>query len=65
MSKVYITSEDPVTYRVYDEKEANELFGEGFMNEYGTEIPDNLLKRYKAVHYEFWEIQNEIAAWRK
>lgn len=64
MEKVYITTSDPVTHRIYDKEEVLELFGDGFMEEYGKEIPEDLLRRYKAAYYEFWRIQEEIEFWK-
>lgn len=65
MAKVYITTNDPIVCTVMDEKECNDTFGDDFILEYGTEIPQQLLKDYKRVYHEFWEIQEHLKYYKR
>lgn len=60
MIRVYPSTDDPVTYILYDLQEAINLFGKDWLEDYGINIPDALLSRYKATYKEFWKIQAEI-----
>lgn len=60
LKKVYIVLHDPFLYKVYDEDETKATFGEGFLEQYGKEIPVELLIKYKSSHQKFWDIQREI-----
>jgi len=65
MAKVYFTTNDPVIDMIYDEKETTYFFGSDFLDEYGVEFPDDLLKRYQNNFKEFQNIQKEIEKWMK
>ena len=62
MSKVwvYATSSDPVVHKLYDEDETLELYGEDMMEDNGTQIEEELLRRYQKNISEFWAIQDEL-----
>ena len=60
MVKVEISNGDPFIWTIYDEKESAELFGDDYIEEFGTEIPEELLQEYKKVSAEFWKIQSQI-----
>lgn len=65
MTKVYITTSDPITHYIYNEQESNDMFGADMLEDYGINIPDELLARYKANYSEFWKIQDELGAYKK
>lgn len=60
MVKVYLTTNDPIVITVMDEKECNYMFGDDFILDYGVDIPEQLLKDYKRVYFEFQEIQEHL-----
>lgn len=62
MARVYITTNDPIVSIVMSEQECNDLFGDDYILDYGIDIPDSLLARYKENYIEFWKIQDEIKA---
>lgn len=65
MAKVYITSSDPVVNKIYSQEETEELFGVDHLQDYGTEIPDELLKLYQENIKVFWEIQDALDFFKK
>ena len=60
MSKIILTSSDPVIHKIYSPEESIDIFGEEGLYDYGVEIPDDLLDRYLKNQEEFWKIQKEI-----
>lgn len=58
--KVTICTNDPVIYEILDKEESSELFGEDYIEEYGVEIPEDMLSQYKKTHREFGAIQDKI-----
>lgn len=60
MAKVYLTTHDPITIRVYDKIECDELFGEDHLEDYGVNIPDELLEEYNETLRKFWAVQNKL-----
>ena len=65
MARVYFTTNDPIIDMIYDEKETEDYFGSDFLDEYGVEFPDDLLKKYQENFKEFQNIQKEIEKWMK
>ncbi len=60
MSKIILTSSDPIVHRIYSPIESIDLFGEEYLEEYGIEIPAELLVKYLNNQEEFWQIQKEL-----
>lgn len=60
--KVFISENDTFNYTLYNETEAEETFY--FTVEYTPEmfvdLPDDIVKKYKKVYKEFWEMNNII-----
>lgn len=65
MRKVTISTNDPIVYTVKDEQETIEYFGEDFLQDYGVEIPDELLQAYNKAYQEFWKVQLELDKYKK
>jgi hypothetical protein len=59
-TRVYLTTHDPITIRVYDEIEVNELFGDDFLLDHGCNIPVELLEEYRQTLHAFWAVQNKL-----
>ena len=47
---------------LYDKAEAVELFGEDHLEEFGSQVPDELVQRYKAAEKERSAVQVELRA---
>lgn len=60
MVKVIVSNNDPVMYTLLDELESNDLFGSDYIEDYGIEISENLLKEYKETYKNYLRIQKEI-----
>jgi len=60
MARVTFHSNDPIIENIYDEEKTIEYFGEDFLEDYGIDIPDDLLERYTLNWLEFLKIQEEI-----
>lgn len=60
MPKIIITSSDPIVHKIYSPIESIDLFGEEYIEEYGIEIPPDLLVKYLNNQEEFWIIQKEL-----
>lgn len=58
--RVSVTNADLFTFRINDSLQTIELFGEDYLEEYGIDIPQDLLNRYKRNIKEYREIQEEI-----
>lgn len=65
MSRVTVTSHDPITTVLYDEQESADLFGDDYIQEYGIEMPAELLNEYKRIYNEFWRVQKELENYLK
>lgn len=59
-NNAYITFNDIMQVVIYDKAETIDLFGEDFLEEYGSEISEELLARYKNCMREFSEIQQML-----
>jgi len=60
MAKVTLHSNDIIILEIDDEDATVYLFGNDFLEDYGIEIPDELLERYNKNRDEFLEIQKEL-----
>lgn len=58
--KVYITTRDPILYDIYNKEKCEEYFGKDFLNEYGVEIPYNLLLDFEKAEILFMSVQDRI-----
>jgi len=61
----YIATTDPVHYKVYNKDEVEIMFGLDYLEDYGHEIPEDLLKRYKLAYIQFWNIQGELEKYKE
>lgn len=59
---VYIQVSDPFIYEIQKRSEVIRIYGEGFLEEYGIEIPDELLREYEEVEEKFWIVQKKITS---
>jgi hypothetical protein len=59
-NNAYITTTDPIVFKVYTKEETELYFGEEFLEEYGVEIDPVLIRRYKKNLVDFYAIQAEI-----
>jgi hypothetical protein len=60
MNNCYITTTDPITYHVKTAEETADLLGDDFLEEWGHYLDPVLIRRYKKVWREFWDVQKEI-----
>jgi hypothetical protein len=60
MNNAYISKHDPLEYYIYNKEECLDYFGEDFLEEYGHEIPDELLVRYQESVKVWNGIQKEL-----
>ncbi len=60
MNNCSLSEDDIFWYYIRDSKDTIELFSEDYLIDYGLEIPNDLIERYKKVFTEWKEIQNEI-----
>ena len=60
MARVTLHTGDPFITEILTELETFEMFGNEYIDDYGIEVPDNLVERYKKNWKEFLEIQTEI-----
>lgn len=65
MAKVYISTHDSFVFYVMDESECNDTFGDDYIQDFGVEIPDNLLQEYKQAYNEFWKVQEKLKPYHK
>ena len=66
--KVYISEYDPFIFNIRDEKETRDMFGDSFVDDYEdkmTEIPKDLLNRFREISVLFWDLQREIEKYSK
>lgn len=57
MARVTFSTNDPVVWTIRDEKTTIEYFGEDYLEDYGKDIPDELLEKYEKAYQEFWRVQ--------
>lgn len=55
--KVTISLDDIFTYRLRDESETLEMFGEAYLDEMGIEVPAELLSEYRSVMVKYAALQ--------
>lgn len=65
MVKVYISSSDSVLHVLYDDKCCSEYFGDDFLEEWGTEFPEELYLEYEEIYNKFMSVQNKISKFLK
>lgn len=63
--KVYISSSDSVLHVLYDDKYCSEYFGGDFLEEWGTEFPEELYLEYEEVNNKFMFVQEKISKFLK
>lgn len=56
----YIGTSDSLWLKVYDRDMTIDYFGEDYLLEYGNNIPQELVDRYKKNYEEFKTIQKEL-----
>lgn len=60
MKNTYIFKDERYCYFLMDKNECIEMFGEDYLEEYGSEVPQELIEKYKKHMEEFRIIQNEL-----
>jgi len=56
----YLYTHDPMLIMLYDKTEAVEIFGQDGLDDYGSVLPESLIKRFKDCMIEVKAIQNEL-----
>ena len=61
MSKrITLSHDDLFCYRLRDELETVELFGEDYLTDYGVDVPDELLAEYNAIMEQYEALQDKL-----
>lgn len=60
MTKVILTTSDPVTILLFPPEESLDMYGPDFVEEDGVDVPDELIKRFTENREEFYKIQEEL-----
>lgn len=60
MARVYLSNDDVFYIIVYDTDETTDMFGKDMLTDYGIDIPDELLARYKRIFKEYQEVQDKL-----
>ncbi len=64
MNNCYLSMDYPLVYMIYDREEIIDLFGEDclddYIDDYGKNVPKELIERYKINKEEFQKIQEEL-----
>jgi len=60
----YLYTHDPILIMLYDEAEAIEVFGQDGLDDCGSVLPENLIRRFKDCMIEVKTIQNELRKYR-
>lgn len=60
----YITTNDPVILIIYDKQKTIDTFGDDFLEEYGHNLPPELLSAYFGNLLEFERIQKELEKYK-
>ena len=55
-----ISRDDIFLLSVYDAKETKQIFGKEYLEEYGTYIPEELIKEYQENWEKLQKIQSEL-----
>lgn len=58
--RVSVRRDDLFCYRIMDQEEVTELFGEDYLEDYGQAIPLELLTEYKAIMQQYEALQNKL-----
>ena len=61
----YISFSDIRYYYIYDKNESNEMFGPEMIEEFGENLPIDLIERFKTNFEEFKAIQYELRKFGK
>lgn len=60
MTRVLLQRQDRFRYELMDKAQSDDMFGEDYLQDYGLEVPTDLLERYKANIKEYEDIQSEL-----
>lgn len=60
MPKVTLSRDDIFHIYMKDGKETIEWFGEDYLEDFGVEVPQDLIDRYKAAYEQFQKVQDEL-----
>ena len=60
MARVTLSTNDPFVTKIMDEKETSDMFGDDYIEDYGVEVSEILVEKFKKNWEEFWSIQKEI-----
>ena len=60
MIRVLLQMHDRFCFELMDKAESDDMFGEDYLEDYGVEVPNSLLERYKRNIEEYNSIQSEL-----
>jgi hypothetical protein len=58
--RVSIHRDDLFCYRLKDRQEVSELFGEDYLEDYGVDVPSELLTEYKSIMSQYEALQDKL-----
>jgi hypothetical protein len=56
MAKTIINEIDPFIYKIRTREESIDLFGEDYIDEFGFEVPDELIEEFKKTYDKLIEL---------
>lgn len=57
MPKITLEHNDRFCYRLKDAETTIEWFGQDYLDDYGIEVPDELIAEYKAIMQQYEDLQ--------
>lgn len=60
LARVSISLDDIFSYRIRDAEETIDMFGEDFLVDYGHDISEELLLKYKKIMKDYKELQDQL-----
>lgn len=59
--RITISQDDRRCYRVRDAEQTVEMFGDDYLDDYGQDIPEDLLNEYKRIMKQYNELQQVLS----
>lgn len=60
MKNAYIFETDRMQIELYDTQETISMFGEDYLEEYGHEVPQELINKYMELEAGLYEVRKEL-----
>ena len=60
MKNAYIFETDRMQIELYDAQETIFMFGKDYLEEYGHEVPQELIEKYIKLETELYEVRKEL-----